>query len=60
LQWCAGRLDFENGAAAGSALHRAIDETGSDEMGGGYFAFNGAETAVTMQYDELAHASKAS
>lgn len=48
------KLDFENEAPIGSSLDRVIDEQKSDEIGAGYFAFNGAETAVKMQYDEIA------
>jgi ethanolamine utilization protein EutQ len=48
------KLDFEGNSASGSALDRVITEAVSDEMGGGYFAFNGAETTTTMAYDELA------
>lgn len=48
------KLTFENGASTGSSLDRVIDESKSDEMGAGYFAFNGAETDVKMPYDEIA------
>ncbi|TJV46092.1 MAG: cupin domain-containing protein [Mesorhizobium sp.] len=48
------KLAFEEGASIGSSLDRVIDETRSDEMGAGYFAFNGTQTAVKMQYDEIA------
>jgi ethanolamine utilization protein EutQ (cupin superfamily) len=48
------KLDFENGSSTGNALYRVIDDTKSDEMGAGYFAFNGVEDALTMPYDEIA------
>ena len=48
------KLGFEGGATIGNALHRVIDDAKSDQMGGGYFSFNGVETPVVMPYDELA------
>jgi ethanolamine utilization protein EutQ (cupin superfamily) len=48
------KLNFENGSSTGNSLHRVIDDTKSDEMGAGYFAFNGAEASLTMPYDEIA------
>ena len=48
------KLAFLNGAITGNSLDRVIDESKSDEMGAGYFAFNGTEASTTMPYDEVA------
>lgn len=48
------KLGYDSGTDTGSALHRVIDETNTDEMGGGYFSVNGIENKLVLPYDELA------
>lgn len=47
-------LSYDGGGATGSTLVRSIDETMSDEMGGGYFSVGGIENHVpSLPYDEI-------
>ena len=43
-------LEITEGAAK---VHRVIDETVSDEMGGGYFRVNGTSAPRVLPYSEL-------
>jgi ethanolamine utilization protein EutQ (cupin superfamily) len=48
------KVAFEGGADTGNTLDRLVNETNSDQLGGGYFSINGVESHAIMPYDELA------
>jgi ethanolamine utilization protein EutQ len=47
------QLAYPSGAEAGNSLFRALDETMSDTIGGGYFSFNRATDSAVLPYDEV-------
>lgn len=52
LRRAEAQIDY--GAEEGHALDRALDETMSSHLGGGYFAINGQGATAEMPYDEMA------
>jgi ethanolamine utilization protein EutQ len=47
------KLDYPSGTGEGNSLFRALDETMSDSIGGGYFSFNNTTANAVLPYDEV-------